>query len=120
MFYAGVTAAKGTIDSGLVKAFAVTGDARSAALPGVPTFKEAGVTDFDLESWTVLLAPKGTPSAIVTLLKAETAQALGDPQVRATLARQGVEPSATQDVAAFLAREREKFSRVTRELGISM
>ena len=44
MFYAGVAAAKAAIDSGTVKAFAVTGNARSAALPNVPTFKEAGVS----------------------------------------------------------------------------
>ncbi len=61
MFYAGLAAAKGAIDSGAVKALAVTGDARSPALPNVPTFKEAGVKDFDLASWNVLLAPKGTP-----------------------------------------------------------
>ena len=62
MFYAGLAAAKGAIDSGAVKPLAVTGDARSPALPNVPTFKEAGVTDFDLVSWNVLLAPKGTPA----------------------------------------------------------
>ncbi len=120
MFYGGVSAAKGTIDSGLAKAFAVTGGARSSALPDVPTFKEAGIADFDLDSWTVLLAPKGTPADIVARLKAETAIALNDPQVRATLAKQGVEPSPTQDVVAFLTAEREKFGRVTRELGITM
>src|SRR6201999_1255405 len=71
MFYAGTAVGKSAIDSGQVKAFAVTGDKRSAALPDVPTFKEAGVTDFDLASWTVMLAPKGTPAEIVTLLRTE-------------------------------------------------
>ncbi len=56
---------KSAINSGTVKAFAVTGDARSAALPDVPTFKEAGVTDFDLASWTVFMAPKGTPADVL-------------------------------------------------------
>src|SRR5262245_21465077 len=120
MFYAGVSVAKGAIDAGLVKTIALVGDVRSSVLPNVPTFKEAGVADFDLDSWTVLLAPKGTPADIVALLKAETATALNDPQVRATLGSQGVEPSQTQDARAFLAREREKFGRVVRELGITL
>jgi tripartite-type tricarboxylate transporter receptor subunit TctC len=120
LFYGGVSAAKGAIDANLVKAIALVGDARSSALPTVPTFKEAGVTDFDLDSWNVLLAPKGTPANIVQLLKQETVMALNDPQVRATIGSQGVEPSQTQDVRAFVAREREKFGRVVRELGLTM
>src|ERR1700716_3561850 len=82
MFYAGLAAAKGAIDSGAVKAFAVTGDMRSPALPDVPTFKEAGVADFDLASWNVLLAPKGTPAPVLSLLRQETVLALDDPKVR--------------------------------------
>jgi tripartite-type tricarboxylate transporter receptor subunit TctC len=120
MFYAGLAAAKGAIDSGAVKALAVTGDARSSALPDVPTFKEAGVADFELASWNVLLAPKGTPADILALLRQETMLALADPKVRELYAAQGVEASATQDVKAFLARERDNFGRVVRDLGITM
>jgi tripartite-type tricarboxylate transporter receptor subunit TctC len=120
MFYGGVSAVKGAVDGNLVKPIALVGDTRSSALPTVPTFKEAGVADFDLDSWTVLLAPKGTPAEIIALLKQETMTALADPKVRATLSSQGVEPSQTQDVKAFLAREREKFGRIVRELGITI
>ena len=120
MFYAGLAAAKGAIDSGAVKALAVTGDARSPALPDVPTFKEAGVADFELASWNVLLAPKGTPADILALLRQETLLALADPKVRELYATQGVEASATQEVKAFLAKERDNFGRVVRDLGITM
>jgi tripartite-type tricarboxylate transporter receptor subunit TctC len=120
MFYAGLAAAKGAIDSGAVKAFAVTGDTRSAALPDVPTFKEAGVADFELASWNVLLAPKGTPAEVLALLRQETALALADHKVRELYAAQGVDVSPTQDVKAFLARERANFGRVVRDLGITM
>ena len=120
MFYAGLAAAKGAIDSGAVKAFAVTGDVRSPALPNVPTFKEAGVKDFDLASWNVLLAPKGTPADVLALLRRETALALDDPKVRELYLAQGVEASQTQDVKAFLAKERDNFGRVVRSLGITM
>jgi len=120
LFYGGVSAAKGAIDAGLVKAIGLVGDTRSSALPNVPTFKEMGVTDFDLDSWTVLLGPKGMPTSIVELLRKETALALADPQVRASLGAQGVEPAPNDDARAFLWREREKFGRVVRELGIVM
>ena len=82
IFYGGLAAAKGAIDAGAVKAFALTGDARSTALPNVPTFKEAGVPDFEVGSWNVLLAPKGTPADIVALLRKEIALALAEPKVR--------------------------------------
>ncbi|SRR6266508_2212565 len=120
MFYAGLAAAKAAIDSGSVKAFAVTGNVRSSALPNVPTFKEAGVADFELASWNVLLAPKGTPSDILQFLRQETAVALNDPKVREIFAAQGVESSSTQDVRAFLAQERAGFGRVVRDLGITI
>jgi tripartite-type tricarboxylate transporter receptor subunit TctC len=120
MFYAGLAPAKAAIDAGLVKAMAVTGDGRSSALPNVPTFKEAGVADFELASWNVLLAPKGAPADVVALLKRETLLALDDAQVRALLAAQGVEASPTQDVRGFLAHERGKFGKVVRDLGITM
>ena len=120
MFFAGLAAAKAAIDSGSVKPFAVTGDARSSALSNVPTFKEAGVADFELASWNVMLAPKGTPTEVLAFLRQETALALGDPKVREILAAQGVEPSRTQDVRAFLAQERAAFGRVVRDLGITI
>jgi len=120
MFYAGVAAAKAAIDSGAVKPFAVTGEARSAALPGVPTFKEAGVSDLELASWTVFLAPKGTPAEVLALLRREAMLALDDRKLRELYAAQGVEQSPTQDVKAFLAGERDKFGRVLRDLGITM
>jgi tripartite-type tricarboxylate transporter receptor subunit TctC len=120
MFYGGVAAGKAAIDSGGVKAIAVSGDKRSSALPHVPTFKEAGVPEFDLVSWTVLLAPKGTPADIVATLRKETLEALKDPALREALGRQGVEPSDNQDVRTFLAEESTKFGRVVHELGITM
>jgi tripartite-type tricarboxylate transporter receptor subunit TctC len=120
MFYGGVAVAKPAIDGGNVKALAVTGDTRSTALPDVPTFKEAGVPEFDLASWTVMLAPKGTPADIVALIRTETLAAIGDPKTSAALAAQGVERSPSQDVRAFLTGERDKFGRAVRELGIRM
>jgi tripartite-type tricarboxylate transporter receptor subunit TctC len=120
MFYGGIAVSKAAIESGTVKALAITGDARSAAVPNLPTFKEAGVPEFDLASWTVMLAPKGMPAEILRVLRKEALLALDDPKVSAALARQGVERSKDQDVRAFLLREREAFGRAVRTLGITM
>jgi tripartite-type tricarboxylate transporter receptor subunit TctC len=120
MFYGGVAVGKSAIDGGSVKPLAVTGDRRSGALPNVPTFKEAGVPEFDLASWTVLLAPKGTPPETVAKLRAETLQVLADPKTREALAMQGVDPSDNQDVRNFLISEREAFGRAVRTLGINL
>ena len=89
MFYGGVAVGKAAIDGGSVKPLAVTGETRSAALPNVPTFKEAGVPEFDLASWTVMLAPKGTPPEIVAQLRSETLRALSEPKMREALAAAG-------------------------------
>ena len=120
MFYGGVAAGKSAIDSGGVKPIAVTGDKRSSALPNVPTFKEGGVPEFDLASWTVMLAPKGTPADVLAVLRKETAAVLEDPKTREALARQGVEKSDTQGVRGFLQKEKDAFGRAVRELGIKM
>jgi tripartite-type tricarboxylate transporter receptor subunit TctC len=120
MFYGGVAAGKAAIDSGGVKPIAVTGDKRSAALPNVPTFKEGGVPEFELLSWTVLLAPKGTPADILAILRKETRAALDDPRTRDALTKQGADKSDTQDVQAFLKKESEAYGRAVRELGIQM
>lgn len=120
MFYGGVAAGKAAIDSGGVKPIALTGDKRSTALPNVPTFKEAGVPEFDLASWTVLLAPKGTPAEVLATLRKETLAVLDDPRTREALAKQGVERSDSQDVGAFIKKESDAFGRAVRELGIQM
>jgi len=120
VFYGGVAVSKAAIDSGTIKALAITGDARSPALPNLPTFKEAGVPEFDLASWTVMLAPKGVPADTLALIRQATLSALADPKLRDVLAKQGVVPSASQDVRAFLANESRKFGRTVRELGIKM
>lgn len=119
MFFPGLAAAKPAYDAGAIKALAQTGDRRSEAFPEVPTFIEAGVADFELSSWTMMLAPRGTPGEIVTLLKQEVARALDDAKLRGILAEQGIEPPPPLDVRDFLARENQKFHRVISETGVA-
>jgi tripartite-type tricarboxylate transporter receptor subunit TctC len=83
-------------------------------------FAEAGIADFELSSWTMMLAPKGTPAEIVQVLKLEVARALDNPQMRNLLNEQRIEPPPPMNVRDFLVRENEKFGRLVRETGIAM
>ena len=77
------------IKAGKVKALATTGLARSAILPDVPTMSEAGVPGYEATLWLGLMAPKGTPVAIVQRLNAELAKITSNPEVRRNWAAQG-------------------------------
>ncbi len=70
---------------------AVAGDRRLAALPDVPTTTEAGLPQYKINGWFALLAPKGTPKAILERLHQETAKALNDPQVKQGFEKAGAE-----------------------------
>lgn len=73
------------IQSGAVRGLAVTSSTRTALLPNVPTAEEAGVKGYDVRTWAGLLAPKGTPPAIITALNAATLEALKDPELKQRL-----------------------------------
>jgi len=80
------------IKSGKVKALATTGKARSATLPDVPTVAESGVPGYEATIWLGLMAPKGTPPAIINKLNAELVKITGNADVRKAWAAQGTAP----------------------------
>jgi tripartite-type tricarboxylate transporter receptor subunit TctC len=88
------------IRSGKVKALATTGLRRSATLPDVPTVDEAGIKGYEATIWLGLMAPKGTPAAIVNRLNAEVGKITGNAEVRKAWAAQGTAP-LTMGVDAF-------------------
>ena len=73
------------IQSGAIRGLAVTSPARTALLPDVPTVQEAGIKGYDVRTWAGLLAPKGTPPAIMAALNAATLDALRDPDIKQRL-----------------------------------
>ena len=81
------------IRSGKVKAFGTTGKARSPVLPDVPTVAQAGVPGYEAVIWLGLMAPKGTPPAIVNRLNAEIGKVVAAPAVMKAWAVQGATPS---------------------------
>jgi tripartite-type tricarboxylate transporter receptor subunit TctC len=82
-------AAGDLIQSGKVRALAVTGPTRLSVLPDVPTFKEAGVPEFQYDSWFGIMAPAATPQAIVAKASADIAQVVQMPDVKARFEPQG-------------------------------
>ena len=83
-------AAGDLIQGGRIRALAVTGPDRLRVLPEVPTFKEAGLPEFEYDSWFGVLAPAGTPKAIVEKVSREITQVLQLPDVKARFEPQGV------------------------------
>ncbi len=78
-----------SVKGGTIKAFAVSGNVRSAALPDVPSAKEAGLPKYQLSIWSAIFAPKGTPKPIVAKLSGALSKALDDPAVVKRLADLG-------------------------------
>lgn len=108
------------IKAGKLKALAVTSAQRNAAVPDLPTIAEAGpVKGFEASSWFGLLAPAGTPPAIVNRLQQETAKAFGAPAFKERLLSQGATPSGMPpaEFAAFIAAETKKWAQVVKVSG---
>ena len=102
------------IRSGKLKALAVTGDKRSAALPDVPTLSEAGVKGADVFSWQGVAAPKGLPKDVKDKLHGAMVKALQDPEVAKNLSEQGIEVVANtpEQFNQFLQQELAKWKTV--------
>jgi tripartite-type tricarboxylate transporter receptor subunit TctC len=80
------------IRAGKLRALAVTGATRNATLPDVPTIAESGLPGYECSLWQAIVAPTGTPAAIIARLNREANAILNDPDVRAAFTKQGVEP----------------------------
>ena len=108
------------IRSGKVKGLAITSAQRLAALPEFPTFAESGVAGYEATSWQGLVAPAGTPRAIVMKLNAEIRRALRLPDIGTRLAAEGSEAGNTtpDEFGAYIRREITKWAKVVKTSGI--
>ncbi len=90
----GVTTLKPFIESGKLRALAITGDQRISALPDVPTFAEAGLSDpeYKVLGWVGLMAPAGTPASVLARLQQEAQAAIRSPALQARFAALGMVP----------------------------
>jgi tripartite-type tricarboxylate transporter receptor subunit TctC len=120
MMFSNVPAAVPYIESGKLRAIAVTGLTRSKALPQVPTVNEAGLPGYDVVSWLALMVPAKTPDEIIARLHAEVAKALASPAGQRHLAAVGADAGSgsPQAVARFLKEEQAKWSKVIKEANV--
>ncbi|MCY1227151.1 Tripartite tricarboxylate transporter family receptor [compost metagenome] len=95
-----VSAAIPQLKSGKIKAIAVTTAKRSTLLPDVPSLAESGYPDIDMDSWLILAAPKGLPPEAKARLEKALAATMADPDTRARLSAQGLEPVYSNAAAA--------------------
>lgn len=109
----------GHIKAGKLRALAVTGVTRSPQLPDVPTVIESGVPGYEAYVWMGLLAPKGTPTAIVERLNREVIAVLGEDEVVRYMAGTGIEivGSSSADFGRFFRAERDQWAKVIKDTG---
>jgi tripartite-type tricarboxylate transporter receptor subunit TctC len=115
---AGVTALMPYVRANKVVALAVTSPKRSPLAPEVPTLTELGVKGVEAPSWYSVTAPAATPADIVGKLHAEIVTINAQPDYRATLSKQALEPHTTtsEEFAAFLKVEYEKWGKIIKSL----
>jgi tripartite-type tricarboxylate transporter receptor subunit TctC len=110
------------VKSGRLRGIAISGKIRTAALPDVPTFAEAGLPNFEATNWFGILAPAATPRDIVNKLSAELVRTQSLPDVREKLAGQGVDawPMGPEQFAALIKSDMEKFARIVKSANIKL
>lgn len=119
LWFPTIPGALANIKAGKINALAVAGGKRSPALPEVPTVAESGVPGFEASTWYPVLAPAGTPRAIVDKLNAQLVAILNTREVNEQLVRQGVEPvgSSPSQLASHLKSELTKWAKVVQVSG---
>ena len=110
------------INANKLKVLAVTGKDRSPVVKSVPTLAESGFPGFDMVSWQALVAPAGTPRAVVDRLNAEVAKVLKTPEMKEKMTGLGTDivANSPEQFAQYLREETAKWSKIVRDAGIKL
>ncbi len=110
------------VKSGKLKAMAISGESRLAALPQLPTFGEAGLPNFDVNYWQGVVMPAGAPKPIIEKMSTEIAKILAMPDVRERLVSQGAEPfiSTPAQLAARIRADTANYAKVIKTANIKL
>jgi tripartite-type tricarboxylate transporter receptor subunit TctC len=108
------------LKSGGLRGIAITSTKRSAAAPELPTMEEAGVPGFEVTAWFGLMAPAGTPQALIAKIHADTARIVATADTQERFLAQAVEPvgGTPEEYAAFIQAEIAKWSRVIKQVNM--
>jgi tripartite-type tricarboxylate transporter receptor subunit TctC len=107
------------VQANRLRPIAVLGSKRSPALPNIPTIAESGLKGFEVTNWTGILAPAGTPAAIVSRLNAESNRVMQLPEVQARLPKEGLRHVAMtpQQFSDFVKSEKDKWGPIVKATG---
>jgi tripartite-type tricarboxylate transporter receptor subunit TctC len=119
VMFPNVATATAHVRAGRLRALAVTTKVRTPAAPGLPTIAESGVPGYEVTSWYGLLAPAGTPAAIVSRLQREVAKVMRSPDISEKLTSQGLDivGSTPDEFAALIKAEIVKWAKVVKASG---
>jgi len=119
MMFDAITTMAPNVRAGKLKALGTSGKVRSSVLPEIPTLSEAGVPGYDAVIWLGIMAPAGTPRAIVDRLNAEITRAANAPETKDAWAKQGAVSMAMSpdEFARFMREDIEKWARVVKASG---
>ena len=115
-----IPATAAQIRAGRLKAIAVSGAARSLAMPDVPTVAESGLPGFSQSAWVGLVAPAHTPAAILNRLHSITNDALQSADLRQQIIRAGAEPATRSraEFEKFMRDEYQRYGAIIKDLGL--
>jgi tripartite-type tricarboxylate transporter receptor subunit TctC len=121
LFFANVASSLGHIQSGRLRALAVTSKSRSRVLPDLPTMEEAGLKGYEVLEWNPVFAPAGTPAPVRSKLAAAIRKAMADPEVLARVRALGGEvfSGGEAEAATFLRAQEALWGKVVRERRIT-
>jgi tripartite-type tricarboxylate transporter receptor subunit TctC len=111
------------VDSGKLRAIAITTEKRWSGMPNLPSVAESGFPGFDVYAWFAFFAPAGTPREIINRIAADIARVQQMPEIRDRLASQGIETGATgtpEGFAAFLKKDFELWDKLIKQQGIRL
>jgi len=109
------------VEAGKLRALATTGAKRSSTMPSVLTVAESGYPGFEATNWYAFVAPGKTPKDVLDFWNRELTKVLSDPQVRAELAKHGLDPApgTREELAQYFERESQKWGKVVRDAKIT-
>ncbi len=122
ILFASVLESVGQVKSGKLNALAVTTKTRSSTLPDVPTISESGLTGYESGSWIGVLAPAGTPQAIINKIAADVKEAVQQADMREAFSKQGANPigSTPAQFKALIDSDLKRYAKIIQEKNISI
>ena len=119
MMFDAITTMAPNVEAGKVKALGTSGKSRSSVLPNVPTISEAGVPGYESTIWLGIMAPKGTPRAVIERLNNEITRIANSPEVKGEWAKQGAVSMSMspEEFDRYLRQDIEKWARIVKVSG---